>query len=278
MLPAYRSGALHTHDGASMSYLVLGSGPIPIVVIPGAGDGLATADEARGRLRWYFAKRARRYRLLYLSRRQPIPDGFTVEQHADDYIYACEQLGWSRGVLECNSAGGPIGQWIAAKRPDLLHGLILSCTLHRANDRFRRKLEYWIALARRGDWSELNWDSVETTFRPKTVARYRRFKPLLRFMPRPRYPERLERVFQGLLHLDNRPILPGIACPTLVIGGADDQLIDRAIQEEMGRLIAPSRTMLYPGYGHGADQENPDYERQVARFVREVEGTGANGA
>jgi pimeloyl-ACP methyl ester carboxylesterase len=123
-------------------------------------------------------------------------------------------------------------------------------------------------MAQRGDWSELSWDSIAHTFRPATVARYRPFKPLLRLLPRPRDPERLERVFEGLLYIDHRPLLSAIRCPTLVIGGADDQVIDRDIQAEMGRLIPTSRTILYPGYGHGNDQENPDYERQVGLFIR----------
>ena len=35
----------------------------------------------------------------------------------------------------------------------------------------------------------------------------------------------------------------------------------------MASLIPNSEITLYPGYGHGNDQENPDYQRQVDRFV-----------
>jgi hypothetical protein len=35
-------------------------------------------------------------------------------------------------------------------------------------------------------------------------------------------------------------------------------------------LILGSQLMLYPGYGHGNDQENPDYEIQVTRFIGQV--------
>jgi hypothetical protein len=57
-------------------------------------------------LAWFFRKRAHRYRMLILSR-QPIPAGFTMAQHADDYIYAMEHLGWEPSIVECNLAGGP---------------------------------------------------------------------------------------------------------------------------------------------------------------------------
>ncbi len=271
VLPPYTLGAITTPDGAQMAYMTLGNGPVKLVVIPGAGDGQATAAEAAGRLRLYFAKRAKRYRILYISRRQPIPSGWSVEQHANDYISAIEQLGWGPAIFECNSGGGPIGQWIAVKRPDLVRGLILTCTLHYTNSHTRAVLERWKQMAERGDWAVLSWDSITHTFRPQTVARYRWFKPLLRLMPKPRYPERMARVFDSLLNLDNRAILPQISCPTLVIGGAEDQVIDATVQEEMGHLIPASRTVLYPGYGHGNDQENSAYEGEVARFVEEVE-------
>lgn len=35
----------------------------------------------------------------------------------------------------------------------------------------------------------------------------------------------------------------------------------------MGALLPRSETVLYPGYGHGNGQENPDYRRQVERFL-----------
>jgi pimeloyl-ACP methyl ester carboxylesterase len=268
VLPRYEKGLLTTPDGDRVPYLTLGDGPVPVVLIPGAGDGLATASDAALRLAYFYRKRAHRYRMLLVSRRQPIPQGFTVEQHAGDYARAMESLGWGASVIECNSAGGPIGQWLAVRRPDLVRGLILSCTLHRTDPHTRAVLERWAELARQERWDELNRSSVEHTFRPQTVEKYRRFFPLVRLLPRPRYPERLERILEGLLDLDNRPILPGIGHPALVIGGEEDRVIPAYVQREMAELIPNGRLKLYPGYGHGNDQENPDYERQVDAFVR----------
>ena len=252
---------------------MLGDGPVPIVLIPGAGDGLATMRDAARRVAFFYRKRVSRYRMLLLSRRQPIPRSFTVERHADDYAWAMALLGWGPSVIECKSAGGPIGQWLAVKRPELVRGLILSCSLHRTDPLTRAIVEHWIKLARRGRWYELNMSAIEYTYRPQTIEKYRRFLPLLRLFPSPRYPERLERILEGLLDLDNRPILPDIERPTLVIGGEEDRVIPAYIQHEMAELIPNSRLKLYPGYGHGNDQENPDHERQVDAFVRSTQET-----
>ena len=42
--------------------------------------------------RFVYRKRAFHYRLLLLSRQQPIPSGFSVERHAADYAWAMELL------------------------------------------------------------------------------------------------------------------------------------------------------------------------------------------
>lgn len=55
----------------------------------------------------------------------------------------------------------------------------------------------------------------------------------------------------------------------LTIPGAGDGLATVG-QEEMAALIPDSRLVLYPGYGHGTFEEQPDYERQVRAFAEAV--------
>jgi 3'-phosphoadenosine 5'-phosphosulfate sulfotransferase len=42
------------------------------------------------------------------------------------------------------------------------------------------------------------------------------------------------------------------------------------MQREMARLIANSDSKFYPGYGHVNSLENPDYPKEVERFLREA--------
>ncbi len=44
-------------------------------------------------------------------------------------------------------------------------------------------------------------------------------------------------------------------------------MVPADVQRETAALIPQSQLILYPGYGHGNDQENPDYARQVNLFV-----------
>ena len=85
-MPGYRKGSLRLPDGDRIPYLTLGDGPVPVIYIPGAGDGLSTVADAALRLAFYFRKRLSSYRMLLLSHRQAILRGFTIEQHADDCL------------------------------------------------------------------------------------------------------------------------------------------------------------------------------------------------
>ena len=62
-------GRFTTPDGAQLPYLITGSGPRPMVYIPGAGDGLASADQLGSRMKWWLAGRLDYFRVLYVGRR-----------------------------------------------------------------------------------------------------------------------------------------------------------------------------------------------------------------
>src|SRR4051812_25267838 len=120
----FRRGTLRFEQGAQMDWLQLGRGSLAAVVVPGAGDGLWTIGRSTMQMVWRYRQRFWSHRLLILGRRDPIPSGFGVEKHADDYLHAVERLGWGPSIWECISAGGPIGQCVARLRPDIVRGLI----------------------------------------------------------------------------------------------------------------------------------------------------------
>lgn len=57
---------------------------------------------------------------------------------------------------------------------------------------------------------------------------------------------------------DSRPLLPAIACPTLVLCGADDQLTPLELHEEMAAGIPGARLVVVPECGHLSTLERPD--------------------
>jgi pimeloyl-ACP methyl ester carboxylesterase len=57
---------------------------------------------------------------------------------------------------------------------------------------------------------------------------------------------------------DSRPVLPRIACPTLVLAGREDAITPPELQIEMAQAIPQATLVLLPGCGHLAPLERPE--------------------
>jgi pimeloyl-ACP methyl ester carboxylesterase len=64
---------------------------------------------------------------------------------------------------------------------------------------------------------------------------------------------------------DNRPLLPSIKCPTLVIVGREDALTPPALAEEIAAGIPGARLEMIPDCGHLSTLEQPDAVNRVMR-------------
>lgn len=262
------SGAITTLDGAKVEYVQFGRGPVNIVTIPGAGDGLNTVKKAALQLALLYRKRRKQCRMTIFSRRIPYPAGFGVAALAQDFIYATEQLGIKTAVWELNSAGGPVGQQVAFQRPDLVQGMVLTSTLHRMTAPTQNIITQWIAQVQSGAWAELMWDTIQHTYSEQRVRRYRLIKPLLPILARPsQYADRFVNLLQDLYDADHRDQLPTITCPVWLSHGEEDQIIPAAVAQEAHELLPNSTLTVYPRYGHGNEIENPVYLTDFLGFI-----------
>jgi pimeloyl-ACP methyl ester carboxylesterase len=172
-------------------------------------------------------------------------------------------------VWECLSAAGPIGQWAAVKRPDLVRGLILSSSYDQVHGRLRKSLQMWLEIARQGGDRDPFWSMIEPKYRPPADVLARLDPALLRGAMTPRSPERFEHLLTPLLDLDQRDLVARIICPTLVVGGEDDRTVPSEVQRDMAGRIPQAQLKLYPGFGHFNDMENPEYQPLVTRFAQQ---------
>ena len=70
---------------------------------------------------------------------------------------------------------------------------------------------------------------------------------------------------------DSTPVLLTIACPTLVIAGAEDALIPMSESEAMARRIPGARLEIIPQTGHLVNLEGPEaFQAIVAVWLRQL--------
>lgn len=263
-----QKGRFTTPDGAQLPYLITGSGPRPLVYIPGAGDGLASADQLGSRMKWWLAGRLEYFRVLYVGRRLGLDEHVSLEQQALDIKALLEHLDWPVSLIEGQSAGGALAQQLALVAPEYVGALALSSTMAWLDETSRALLAYWVELLRDEDWETFFSSTTNLFWTEQRAAMLEPFKRLLVRLARPGDKNRLLVILQQLLAFDHGDLLEQITAPTLVTGGLEDEIFSPALQLAMAERITNVQTIMQPGFGHGNDLENPAHIRLLAAFGR----------
>ena len=252
---------------SAMSCVSFGRGDRTLVILPGLSDGLATV---RGKAlllappyRPFFA----RYTVYLFSRRDALRPDCTIRDMAEDQAAAMAALGIERAAVLGVSQGGMIAQALSLAHPELVEKLVLAVTAPRANALIRENLGRWIALAGEGDHRGLMVDTAERSYSPAYLEKYRKLYPLLGAVGKPSDYARFLANARAILSFDVYDELPRLACPTLVIGGAQDRIVGVEASYELHERIVQSALFVYENLGHAAYEEAADFNERIFRFL-----------
>lgn len=178
---------------------------------------------------------------------------------------AIAQVPWERFALGALSMGGYVAYEILRQAPERVLALALMDTSARPDSEEaagnRRRL---IALADR------DFPAVIETLLPKLMtpghAADARLGAVVRGMAQRIGPEAFKRQERAIIaRPDSRPDLARIACPTLVIAGADDALMPREIHEEQAHGIRDAELVIVDDCGHLSSIEQPQHVNAALR-------------
>ena len=96
-----------------MDYVAFGDGVKKLVVIPGLSDGLATVKGKAVLLAPPYKKFFRDYTVYMFSRKNKMPEGYSLEDMAEDQVSVMRALGIEKTCILGVSQGGMISrrQW-----------------------------------------------------------------------------------------------------------------------------------------------------------------------
>ncbi len=249
-----------------MYYVAFGTGKKKLVVLPGLSDGLATVKGKALVLSLPYKRFFRDYTVYMFSRKNDMPEGYSIRDMANDQIYVMKELGIDKACVLGVSQGGMIAQYMAIDHPEMVIKLILAVTAPNTNAAARESVSGWIDMAERGDHTSMMVDTAERMYSEKYLQKNRRFFPLLAKFTKPKSYDRFLKNAHAILDFDCRNELAKINCPTLIIAGSDDHTVGKDAAAELNKAIAGSELYVYEGLGHGAYEEATDFYDRILEF------------
>ena len=250
-----------------MSYVSFGSGERNLIILPGLSDGLATVKGKALLLAGPYRPFLKRYTVYMFSRKDDMPEGYSIRDMAADQARACEALGIRRTAVLGVSQGGMIAQCLAADFPERVEKLVIAVSAPSCHDMADVCVREWIRLAEAGDHKQLMIDTAEKSYSPEKLKTYRKLYPVIGLVGKPSDYGRFLANARAILGFGGVKDPGRIICPALIIGGEEDRIVGAEASRELARMIPESTLYLYPGLGHAAYEEAPDFYRRVFDFL-----------
>ncbi len=169
-----------------------------------------------------------------------------------------------------HSMGGTLAQRYAARHPECVRRLVLSCT-HPGyadpenapmSEKFENRMREFAELGPKTYGERRARDLLPESCAPETLALAAEVAGEVR-------PEGLRRATRMLQLADNRPLLPQLKVPTLILTGGADRVVQPWLRSDLLSLTPHEAHIDMPGLGHGPYFEAPAYYNGlIADFLR----------
>jgi 3-oxoadipate enol-lactonase len=195
------------------------------------------------------------------------PGPYSIEMLADDAAALLDFLGARDAVFVGLSIGGLIGQALAARRPDLLRGLVISNSAARIGD-----AELWqtrIAAIRDGGLVAIAGPTMERWFSPefRSSGAAAPWQRMLERQPQEGYIACCE----AIAHADLGESTAALDLPVRLIAGRLDGSTPPELVAETAQMISGARLEIMEGVGHIPCVEAPEvYAAILSDFIEET--------
>src|SRR3954453_1538748 len=239
---------------ATIAYRVLGGDGPDLLFLGGLLSHVEVVLEEPGLAR-FFERMTNFARVVLVDRRgsglsDGLPEGFTLEDEAEDVIAVLDALGTDRTVLNGYPAGAALAVQFAHLHPERCHALVFYAPIMRTlsapgydwasdpeerQERFARLLENW------GTGSNLHLIA-------ESLADDARIRSWLARLERASLsPGALQRMVAYQAEIDVRHLLSEINVPSLVLHRTDDRLIDVRHSRYLAENLPGARLVELPG-------------------------------
>jgi len=260
-------------DGTRLHYRVTGrAGGPPVLWIQGLGADKHGWDLQR--LAFSLSHRCIALDNRGAGRSDKPTTPFTLEDMTTDAIAVLDDAGLETAHVVGASMGGAIAQLLAARHPERVRSLTLTCTSCRHHAWRRELLDSWRTAALERGMGAMTSQAARWVIGPRS---FRRIMPAVGWLgplafgrPRHAFASQVD----AILSVDDTLAdeLGAITAPTLVIVGNQDILTPRGDSEELAELIPTAELVVISGAAHGLMVEHAStYNRILGDFLRRAE-------
>jgi pimeloyl-ACP methyl ester carboxylesterase len=254
------------HD-KQMEYISFGEGAKNLILLPGIGEATTSLKGMAKPTALAYKQYTKDFKVYLFFRINDLPEGYTTRDMALDQAEAMRVLGIDKASVLGVSQGGMIAQHLALCAPELVERLILTVTTAKSGEVTREVIGSWVTMAKQNDYRAMMMDMANRSYSESSL---RKSRFLYAFLGRFGKPKDFRKFFieaRSCIEHDTLAQVGEIRCPTLIVGGEEDQFIPGECSRELAREIPHSELVLYPGLKHAAYEEAPDFHDTVIRFL-----------
>lgn len=176
------------------------------------------------------------------------PQGYTIEQLADDLYQFTTALHLPALHLVGHSLGGAVAVQFALNQPLLVRSLTLVAPAPAEGMSHLPALPRWLP----------------------TLSSFSPFIHLLHDVPK-MAPQAVVGLTQSLSTWNVQAQLPALNLPVLIVWGERDMIVPRAALERMVCTLPQAQLITWPGVGHAPQLEQPQrFKRLLLKFVKSI--------
>lgn len=250
-------------DDTYINVIKFGSGKKNLTVIAGVSlTGLEGLGEVLASSLSTFSED---FTVYVFDRRKVLPQGFSMNQMAEDIYYALKELGVKSTSVYGASQGGMIGMLLALSHPEFVESLALCSTLSRTEELTDTVCSKWLHAAKAHDVVSLNTLFLDYVYSDAFKDSIKDSIPALLEQGTAEDCDRFVTMVEAMKGFDIYDELGKIKCPVLVL--CDEQ--DKVISSERGKEIAAKcngKLVVYNQFSHAVYDENPDVKEQVKKI------------
>ena len=184
----------------------------------------------------------------------------SIADYAADVVDLLGELGVKRAVIGGCSMGGYAALALYQSAPELFDGLVLANTRAGADSpESRANRRNMLAIVDRSGASGVAREMMPKLLGKTTHESNSDAESFIRRLIKQQSPVAIRGGILRMMHRpDSTPLLAQVSVPTLVITGAEDEMIPVEESRRMASAIRGAKLVIVPGAGHLASLEQPD--------------------